>query len=648
MVNRANAYRAAMSATVRWISFGIALSALLTASTGSGVELKVIAVAPAAPAAAADAAQLKEAEAKAEVKSDAKLGANDAAKVNDGQVLGFRQSEVAAQMTELEERMFRLSEAIKQLEPENASRLMLGLKFAREELILHQMRETQQLLDKLSLGEAMAEQKHLLSKLQRLHDMLLSADLDLQMRLERLRQVREILRRLEKAIAEEEREQRQSHLTAGLEKQIEHLRQTRLSLDELIKRQKAHVAQGKELAAAETPDDEQTTSIGELAEAQGATRGDAQKLSAAEAQGGTKLEELDKAVDEMKEAAPSLAAKDAAAALPHQQAALEALQRQATAVSNELGAAEAELSAEKFAALQKEQLTNHQFTDGVADSVRKLGDTGAAALGSLQASTGSMAGAEKRLGLRQAEPASTDQASAVDSLKKARLQLSGELSKLLNQLRAEIKRRVLEDLGMMLEKQIAIRESTVVLSARVNGGGRQVLASIIALSASEAKIINVADELVALVEETEFGIALPAALTMVRDGMAGVKTSLAAADASEPVVEREREIETDLKDLIAAMKQLPAKGSGKDGESRDGDDEDRERELNRVVAELKMIRLVQVRVNRSTLQTDGRRAPEVEVLSPDVRRLIESVTNQQDDVREVTERLFTERADDIP
>ena len=49
-------------------------------------------------------------------------------------------------MTELEERMFRLSEALRSLEPENASRLKLALKFSREEPILQQMKETQGLL----------------------------------------------------------------------------------------------------------------------------------------------------------------------------------------------------------------------------------------------------------------------------------------------------------------------------------------------------------------------------------------------------------------------------------------------------------------------------------------------------------------------
>lgn len=591
----------------------------------------------------------KEAENKAAPKKDAALGASDGGKVNEGAVLGFRQSEVAAQMTELEERMYRLSEAIKQLEPENSSRLMLGLKFAREELILHQMKETQALLDKLSLGEALTEQKHLMSKLQRLHDMLLSADLDLQMRLERLRQVREILRRLEKAIAEEEREQRDSRSAAGLTAQVDHLQKLRAALERLIKEQKGHVEQGKQLADVATPDEEQTKAIDGAATAQAATRDASQKLSAAESQAGTKLEQLDKAVDEMQLAGKSLASKAAPPALPHQQEALDALKRQLAAITGELAATEAELTAEKFTALQKEQAGNRQFTGDISELVRKLGDSGAAALGNMEASTGSMSGAEQRLGQRQAEPAAADQMAAIESLKKARKQLDGELAKLLDQLRAEIKRRVLEDLALMLEKQIAIRESTVMLSSRIEGGGRQILSSIIALSASEGRIINVADELLALIEETEFGIALPAALSMVREGMSGVKASLAAADASEQVVAREREIETDLKDLLGAMKQLPAKGRSKDGDAPDGDGNgnDRERELNRLVAELKMIRVVQIRVNRSTLTTDERRPAQLDALTADVRRQIEGVMNQQDDVRDVTERLLSERGEEL-
>ena len=70
-----------------------------------------------------------------------------AATVSDRDTIGFSQENVAAQMNELEERMFRLSEALLGLEPENASRLRLALKFSREEQILEQMRETHKLLE---------------------------------------------------------------------------------------------------------------------------------------------------------------------------------------------------------------------------------------------------------------------------------------------------------------------------------------------------------------------------------------------------------------------------------------------------------------------------------------------------------------------
>ncbi len=112
-----------------------------------------------------------------------KKAKDDDSKIPAADRLGFQQAEVAAEMAELEQRMFRLGETLKSLEPENSSRLMIGLKFAREELVLHQMKEIQEQLDKASLGESLIEQKQLLSKLERLEQLLLSSDLDFQMRL---------------------------------------------------------------------------------------------------------------------------------------------------------------------------------------------------------------------------------------------------------------------------------------------------------------------------------------------------------------------------------------------------------------------------------------------------------------------------------
>src|SRR5207245_2983192 len=73
--------------------------------------------------------------------------------------IGVTHENGAGQMSELEERMFRLSEALRGLEPENASRLRLALKFSREEQILDQMRETHKLLKDAQLSKAETEAK---------------------------------------------------------------------------------------------------------------------------------------------------------------------------------------------------------------------------------------------------------------------------------------------------------------------------------------------------------------------------------------------------------------------------------------------------------------------------------------------------------
>ena len=98
--------------------------------------------------------------------------------ISDRDTIGFSQQNAAAQMNELEDRMFRLSEALRGLEPENSSRLRLALKFSREEQILEQMRENFKLLKDAQLSKAETETKELIAKLEHLRNLLLAEDLD--------------------------------------------------------------------------------------------------------------------------------------------------------------------------------------------------------------------------------------------------------------------------------------------------------------------------------------------------------------------------------------------------------------------------------------------------------------------------------------
>ena len=600
--------------------------------------------------------------AKSDEKPKENLGQRRDGEVRRNEELSFQQSKVSSQMSELEERMFRLSDALKVLEPENASRLLIGLKYAREELIQLQMKEIQNSLSTLKYNDAAVEQKELLAKLRRLEQLLLSPDLDFQLQLERLRLMRDLLRRLDAAIQEEEREKSASDHSADSEKTLNELRNRLATLAELIKRQTEHNQTADRLFAVITPEQTREDSgpadglsalplnqepvqrpsladVDLLANSQQETLERAKPLA-------EKTDTIAQATGSMGRATEPLRGNLPEAAVPLQAEALMLLLKAQEGLRAEERELEALVSEQKFAEMRKEQSNNRKTTDGISEAAIQLGDSGAAARVELGRASGSMMNAEGSLSGRQASSAGESQLDAADSLKVARAKLAAESEKLLNRLRAEIKKRTLEGIVQMLEGQLLIRQSTERLGPRLKDGARTVLNSVVALASAESKLILIGEGLTALVEETEFGIALPAALRSVTEGMVEVKDRLATADASPDVVALEKQIEQDLQTLLDAMKQLPS-SSGGNGANRNSRSE-RERQLNQIIAELKMVRMLQVRVNRETKDFDNRRPAEAKDLTAALTRRIEALQGRQEDVHDVTERIALERADDLP
>jgi hypothetical protein len=605
-------------------------------------------------------------------KPEDEVGQRRQSSVGVNEELGFKQAKVSAEMSELEERMYRLSEAIKRVEPDNSSRLMSGVKYAREELILHEMQDLENLLTKSDYKLAANQEKEVLVKLDRLEQMLLSSDLDLQLQLQKLRALREVLHRLDTAIQEEDREQKLSTDNTERDRQRQSLPALREKLDELIRRQTAHVEAGSKLVedqpAANAKDSaaesarpvsgsSQTQSSAESTAQQATEEKDAaSKTPASEAllknQKQTRddahaleerMTELAEARGQMDEAIFPLEKNLVPDALPHQKQALESLKRLAALLDGRQKEIAEALSQERFNGMKRDQEQNHAATDSINEAVRQLGDSGAGAVGELSRAGGSMRGAEGHLADRQPEPAGQNQNEALASLKYAREQLAEEEQQLLGKIRAEVKKRVLEDITEMIERQVAVRESTQKLAPKMKDGSRQALASVAALAKSEERIMQIGNDLVALVDETEFGIALPAALRAVIEEMDDVKQSLAGGTASDDVVAAERQIEADLKALLDAMKQMPAQASGK---QQKGSQQDRQRELNRIIAELKMIRILQTRVTADTKHVDEKRS-EVEELSAALRQKIQNIHDRQQDVRDVTDKLTSERGNEV-
>ena len=119
------------------------------------------------------------------------LAQEKAIPVEPKEQIKFEQDKAQAHMKELEERMFELAQLIRESQPDDSARLIMGVQKAREHLIAEQMGEAAALLTSLKLDQASDEQKQVIEKLEELKRLLLTADIGLEVKLAQLRKLRE-------------------------------------------------------------------------------------------------------------------------------------------------------------------------------------------------------------------------------------------------------------------------------------------------------------------------------------------------------------------------------------------------------------------------------------------------------------------------
>jgi hypothetical protein len=559
-----------------------------------------------------------------------------AAAPSDRDTIGFSQQNVAAQMNELEERMFRLSEALRGLEPENASRLRLALQFSREELILEQMRETHKLLKEAQLSKAETEVKELIAKLQHLRNLLLAEDLDFQLKLARLRQMRETLGQLERIITEEKRELGWSRFAMEQRKRLERFNTRKPDLQSLVRDQQAVLADTKKSSenGAKPAKEVRSAIRGRELKIRSATAGLASDPMFADLQ----PPHLRRADGNLADAVSHLEGTDAPAAVAAEEKALGLLREELNRLDETMAQTEKTITDPEFRRRAEEQAKNRGATELLDESSARLGDVGVALRKDLIRAAASMKSAEAGLGKSAAPKAADDQSNALEALTKSREGLADSIEKLLVELRTELQSRLVGELTEMHEIQMAIRESTQAQAPRVLQKARTALLAVAGLSKQEGALAARSEHLLALIEETEYGIALPTTLHILVREMKTVEIWLGASDASPKTIALETRIEEDLLGLIQAIRRLPARTPPQPGEPLSGEPRERERELNRLIAELKMIRMIQSRLNDDTVVVDKTRPPSPP-LSPELRREVESLETTQDEIRDSLDKI---------
>lgn len=561
----------------------------------------------------------------------------------DRDTIGFTQENAASQMTELEERMFRLSEALRGLEPENASRLRLALKFSREELILEQMRETNRMLKDAQLAKAETEVRELLAKLEHLRDVLLAEDLDFQLKLARLRQMRETLGQLDRVVKDQRRELGWSRFAIDQRKAKDKLAARKPDLEALARDQRSVIADTKALSEKKDPADRKSARAA-LRDREAAIGRAAAALASDPLFADFQPSQLRKADGLLSDAASKLGGEgdDVSAALAAEEKADAILQEEMKGMDGRVAQADRDVAETEFRRHQAGQQKTRNNAESLAAASARLGDAGIALQKDLIRAGGSMQSAEKDLEKTAPDSAANDQTAALDILTKSSEELAKAAEKLLVQLRTELQHRLIAELTEMHEIQASIRETTEAQVPRLAKKSRAATIAMAGLSQKEAELASRTEQLLALVEETDFGIALPTALRVLSREMRDVEGWLKEADASPRTVAMEKRIEEDLLGLLQAVRRLPPTTPPLPGDPLPADARERERELNRLIAELKMIRLLQVRLNDDTTGVDKTR-PKVPSLPPALRKEVEALESTQEELREnlskVAERI---------
>lgn len=291
----------------------------------------------------------------------------------------------------------------------------------------------------------------------------------------------------------------------------------------------------------------------------------------------------------------------------------------------------AEVKPAQWNQAKQDEAANHQRTDTVAKTVKDLGSLEAAEKPLAAAGT-SMSSAEKSLGESKPGEAQTQQSDATKKLEEARAELEKERQRVLQELERQVKRVVIENLQEMLDRQTAVRQANETLADRL-AREREAVVRLQQLAPAEQRIAAICQQTLDLVTETEFSVALPPALDDLQRRMLYVMGDLTGGRGDQTVIASELSIERDLKDLLETFKQLPASGQS------NSQCKSCKSNKNKLLAELKVIRMLQSRVNDTTVEADKRRAKAVEDLPPELREKIGKIRNSEESVRDAMDRL---------
>ena len=219
----------------------------------------------------------------------------------------------------------------------------------------------------------------------------------------------------------------------------------------------------------------------------------------------------------------------------------------------------------------------------------------------------------------QRDDASQDQTDAIAKLQQAK----ERLEEILRQLREEERERMLTKLEdrfqQMLAVQILIYDNTVPLG-KIPEDQRETrhISKAKELARKEAELALEAEKALTLLKDEGSSVAFPEAVEQMRDDMRTVMTRLEAAQVGELTQGIEQDIIETLEELVEALQREIEQGKAKPQDQKKQQQQKQKEELLNKLAELKMLRSLQLRINRGTKRLgrlfDGEQAEQQDIL----------------------------------
>jgi hypothetical protein len=227
------------------------------------------------------------------------------------------------------------------------------------------------------------------------------------------------------------------------------------------------------------------------------------------------------------------------------------------------------------------------------------------------------------------------------------LEAKEKLEEILRQLREEEKSLTLASLESrfrkMLSMQLLVYQETVRLDKEAEGKDASLVARGKQLATQEEEIVQEVDKALVVLREEGSSVAFPEAVEAIREDAASIVQLLDQGKAGELTQTLEQAVIEAIEEMVDALQKEMEKKKDEEqqqGEQQQGQPEDKS--LVDALSELKMLRSLQLRINRRTRQL-GRMIEGDQTDEPEVLKQLKTLSGRQSRVQRATYDLSTGR-----